>query len=145
MKTIRLLLSSFACTLGVVSCNLPDPEPPVAFATQIRPILERTCVNCHNSGALFGDLNLENRAAAFKHRPAGPAIVPGAPDQSPLYLVLFRAEGQHAAMPPSGHRLPLRDADLIRRWISQGAPWPADRDGVVRPSVPMGPLGERPS
>lgn len=135
MKTTTLLsfLVLTAAIVGMTSCN--KPQPKVSFSSQIRPLLEARCVNCHNAGALFGDLNLENRELAFKPRSKGAVITPGSPDKSSFYLVLTLPEGDRKAMPPTGHRISDEETALIKLWIHQGAEWPAGPEGVVTPSV----------
>lgn len=134
MKTqlaFLFVLNGILCTVG---CR-KAATIPVDFFTQIKPLLENRCLNCHHSGALLGNLNLENRATAFKERPAGPVIVAGLPEQSRLYLVLTLPESDRKAMPPVGHRIPADDIALIKRWIAEGAPWPGGAAGALRPSA----------
>ena len=114
---------------------------PVSFATEIKPLLEARCVNCHHAGALFGELNIENRELAFKPRPKGPVITPGDPDKSPFYVVLTLPEGDRKAMPPTGHRISPAETALIKSWIQQGAAWPTGPDGVIKPIVTRDPKG----
>lgn len=134
-STCRLAILSVGAAVAALipACN--KPQPKVSFTTQIKPLLEARCVNCHNANALFGDLNLENRDLAFKPRAKGTVIAPGSPDKSPLYLVLTLPEGDRKAMPPTGHRISDEETALIKLWIHQGAEWPTGPDGVVVPSV----------
>jgi len=108
-------------------------DAKVDFTTQIKPLLGTRCINCHHSGALFGELNLENREMAFKKRANGPVIIPGKPDSSMLYLVPKLPPKELKAMPPNGHRIPDREVNLIHDWIRQGAVWPAGAEGVIQP------------
>jgi hypothetical protein len=138
MRFLTLSTLVLAWAISAASCQKKPAAPTVDFATQIKPILESRCVTCHHSGALLGDLNLETRALALRQRPAGPFIVPGAPDQSRLYLVLTLPEGERKAMPPTGHRIPVEEVNLIKRWISEGAEWPEGDAGRVRSPVAEG-------
>ena len=119
--------------LATTSCHTDAGRVPVDFAAQIKPLLEKQCINCHHSGALFGDLNLENRQLAFKVRPNGPVITPGEPEKSPFYKVLTLPEPERKAMPPTGHRIPQPDVEMVRRWIQEGAKWPDGPEGVIKP------------
>ena len=47
----------------VIASKVAGIAAPVDFVTQIKPLLQNRCVNCHHSGAVFGDLSLENREA----------------------------------------------------------------------------------
>jgi mono/diheme cytochrome c family protein len=130
-----------ASAIGITACDKAGGNKPVSFVTEIKPLLEARCVNCHQAGALFGELNLENRELAFKPRAKGPVITPGDPDKSTLYLVLTLPEGDRTAMPPTGHRISPEETALIKRWIQQGATWPTGPDGVVKAIVTRDPKG----
>lgn len=105
----------------------------VNFVKEVKPLLTSKCVNCHYSGALFGELNLENRTMAFKKRVNGPVILAGSPDSSMLYLVLKLPPKNLKAMPPNGHRVSDQEMKLIYDWIKQGASWPEGVAGVIAP------------
>ncbi len=118
-----------AC-MAFVSLHAAE-EPPVDFVRQVKPILADRCVECHNSDAIFGDLNLQNRALAMRKRKAGPVIVPKEPEKSMLYLALTLPPKDKKAMPATGHRIPKDDVETIRRWIKEGANWPEGKDGAI--------------
>lgn len=138
MKTYRLILWS-VCTLVFSHLSAAEKAAKVDFATQIKPLLTTKCINCHHAGALFGELNLENRTMAFKKRRNGPVILLGKPDSSALYLVLKMPPKNPKAMPPNGHRIADADVNLIYDWIKQGADWPKGAEGVIRPSKAVSP------
>src|SRR5262249_3517242 len=54
----------------------------------------------------------------------GPALVPGKADASELYRRIVLPKGHAEIMPACGEPLTRAQADLIRDWINQGAPWP---------------------
>jgi hypothetical protein len=128
MKRTAILLA----TLGFISATLPAAdEPAVNFVKQIKPILADRCVECHNSETLLGELNLQNRELAFQKRKTGPAIVPGSPEKSMLYLALTLPPKDKKAMPATGHRIPKDEVSTIRQWIAEGAKWPEGKDGAI--------------
>lgn len=133
MKTRSLILLSLSA-LMLHTAYGAETAAKVDFTTQIKPLLTAKCINCHHAGALFGELNLENRAMAFKKRSNGPVILPGKPDSSALYLVLKMPPKNPKAMPPNGHRIDDTDVNMIYDWIMQGAEWPKGAEGVIRPS-----------
>ncbi|HEY1785272.1 MAG TPA: DUF1549 domain-containing protein, partial [Pirellulales bacterium] len=101
------------------------PAAAVDFERQIAPLLIRNCLRCHNASESSGELNLSDRAAAFKPGESGqPAIVPGHADQSYLIDRLHAGE-----MPPEGkgEQLSPEQIALVSAWIEAGAAWPAER------------------
>lgn len=95
----------------------------ISFATDIAPILNEHCANCHGNGQRpSGRFNLTNMTAMLRGGESGPAILPGKPADSLLL--------QKLTDPPSGQRMPLRQPPLsdekiakIRTWIQEGAPF----------------------
>lgn len=126
------LVTSILGLLAVTSLSAAE-DPPVDFVKQIKPILADRCVECHNSETLLGELNLQNRELAFRKRKPGPAIVPGEPEKSMLYLALTLPPKDKKAMPATGHRIPKDEVSTIRQWITEGASWPEGEDGVITP------------
>lgn len=105
----------------------------VDFLTEVKPLLEYYCLRCHNTGTLLGDLNLETRKLALAPGGGGPFIIPGEPKASKFYQVLQLQEGNKEAMPPEKHRMSKEQREIIYRWIKQGAKWPHDSRGTLRP------------
>lgn len=68
---------------------------------------------------------MRQRSSVLKGGKRGPAIVPGNPAASLLYL---SAAHQGKLKMPLGSESPLPAADLavLKRWIEVGAPWPGD-------------------
>ncbi len=131
MKTFSLILSLAAC-LAVNNLHSAETDL-VDFVRQIKPILADRCIECHNSGLLLGEFNLQNRALAMKKRKLGPVIVPMQPEKSMIYLTLTLPPKEKKAMPATGHRIPKDEIETIRRWIQEGALWPEGKDGAITP------------
>jgi hypothetical protein len=99
----------------------------IEFYAQIQPILEASCLECHQGGKPKGGLHLDTLAGALKGgKSDGAAIVPGEPAKSSL-LTRIRSEDPDEMMPPKGHRLAATDVALIEQWIKEGAAWPEYR------------------
>jgi hypothetical protein len=92
------------------------------FELKVRPVLAGTCVKCHGEKKVSGGLRLDSREAMLAGGEAGPAVVPGDPEASPLVRAV-RHTDDTLKMPPNK---PLaRDAqDALAAWVSAGAPWP---------------------
>jgi hypothetical protein len=101
-----------------------SPAGGELFEMKVRPVLVESCHSCHSAGArkLKGGLLLDSREAMLKGGDSGPAVVPGKPEESPLYQAISRT-GELTPMPPTG-RLPAPVVREIRRWIEIGAPVP---------------------
>lgn len=117
------------CVLTVsadsVAAKLPPPaERPVAFATDIQPLFERSCLRCHGAERPKGRFRLDNRASALQGGSHGPAIAPGDSARSALIVYVARLDPE-MAMPPEGKGTPLTSEEvaLLRAWIDQGAAW----------------------
>jgi hypothetical protein len=100
-----------------------DAAPPVDFAADVRPILAASCFACHSGERPMAQLRLDVRSLAMKGGVSGPVIVPGRGADSPL---MHRVLGTGGAtrMPLGLPALTAEQADVLRRWIDQGAPWP---------------------
>ena len=112
-----VLLAACAGQAGTAAAQ----SGPVTFADHIRPIMERTCWNCHGEAAQLSGLDLRTRDGALAGGARGPAIVPGDAEGSRLYRAVAGLD--QPAMPMSGD--PLTDAELVavRAWIDEGAHW----------------------
>jgi mono/diheme cytochrome c family protein len=96
---------------------------PVTFTDHIRPIMERSCWNCHGEAAQLSQLDLRTRESAIEGGSKGPAIVPGRADESRLYRLVAGLDGP--PMPMSGDPLSEAEVAAVRTWIDEGAHWDA--------------------
>ena len=94
------------------------------FAAEIKPLLEKHCLACHQASNKLGGLSIETREAALAGGAGGPSIVAGRPDDSPFLTRLLLPAGSAGAMPPAGPRLPEAEIAAVRAWILDGADWP---------------------
>ena len=123
----RSLRFSLVCSAVLAATGLSTPAggqtEPITFSDHIRPIMERSCWNCHGEAAQLSELDLSTRDAALEGGTRGPAIVPGRAEDSRLFKVVSGLETP--AMPMSGD--PLSDAEVaaVRAWIDAGAHWDA--------------------
>lgn len=105
------------------------PEDPklgraVDFERDVYPILDASCVACHNVAIDESKLVLEDVESILKGGKRGPAVVKNKPDESLLYLAASRNKKPH--MPPSPNDVdapPLtpKQLGIIRQWITEGA------------------------
>ena len=107
-----------------------NPLERVDFVRDIQPILQARCSECHGESTAKSGLRLDVKSAAFSGGDSGAVIVPNASAES-LLVGRIESEGDDR-MPPKGEPLSMKERDLFRRWINEGAVWP---DGVDRSKV----------
>ena len=104
-----------------------EPSAEMRFASQVWPVLKAKCLACHGDKAddLQGGLDLRSREAAERGGDRGePALVPGKPDESLLYLAITREDPDLAMPPKENDRLTADEVEAVRAWIAAGAAWP---------------------
>jgi hypothetical protein len=121
------------------------------YRDEIQPLLQRSCLPCHNARAKQGGLDLSTREGLLRGSEHGPVVTPGNPDASALYKAV--AHITEPGMPFKGKKLPDEAIARIAEWIKAGAGYDelaADPDAVnlaevrkhwafrapVRPPVP---------
>ncbi len=130
---IALSVSLSAC----FSEHTTLPSEDVSFAADVQPLLNGSCAssNCHGSNANPSQkpMVLQTGQAydaivgvPSEQLPAMPRITPGQPNQS--YLI-HKLEGTHDGVGGAGSRMPLGQPplaqaiiDLVRQWVTDGAP-----------------------
>ena len=94
------------------------------FETAVAPVLSAKCVACHQAGNAKGGFDLTMRESLLRGGDGGAGVVPGKPEESPVYLRAIPHEGQKPEMPEKGKPLTDNEAGALRKWIEQGADWP---------------------
>ncbi len=98
----------------------------VSFAEDVQPIINESCLDCHNGETKIGNLNFENYNALMESRYLNrsvPLVIKGEPMQSRLYLVTH-SDNPAIRMPPENQgygKLSESEITTIKIWISEGA------------------------
>ena len=96
----------------------------VDFETDIEPILQKHCFDCHGPDLQESQFRLDRLAPLLAGGNSGePAVIPGRPEASYL-LKLLRHEEPGKEMPPDSDRISPAEIALIERWINDGAKTP---------------------
>lgn len=131
LRRIGFGLRRLSLAVLVAALPLACPRPAMAgeqataeqdlFEQHIRPILLKSCIECHDEEKREGGLVLTTLEGLLEGGDSGPAIVPGMPDES-LLIEALRYESYE--MPPSGQ---LDDSRVsgVAAWVAAGADWPA--------------------
>lgn len=122
-------------TNAVLRVERPSRTEPVDFEREILPILQGSCLPCHNRTTTKADLLLETPADMLRGGESGPALVPGKASES----LLFRLSTHEAKprMPPKDNKvnavnLTPAELGLLATWIDQGAKASEKRALVIR-------------
>jgi WD40 repeat protein len=92
---------------------------PVSYYRDVRPVFVKHCQGCHQPAKPSGKLVITSHAAILGGEE--PAVTPGKPENSPLFLEISPRDGKPPAMPKDREPLAAKEVELIRRWIAEGA------------------------
>ena len=117
----------------------------VDYATQIQPIFESRCYECHGPSKQKALLRLDRKTDVFHDEPVDWVIIPGDAAGSPLWQRITLPPGDPDIMPKRGDPLTPLQIGLIRNWINQRSPWPdvprsasaaaAKRESLILPAL----------
>ena len=100
--------------LALLAC-VAAPLAAADFESEVRPLLEAQCLQCHSAANPLGGVRVDTAEAVAK------LIVKGKPDESLLYTSLEPDDDK--VMPPMG-ALSAAQRGVVRDWIAAGAAWP---------------------
>lgn len=117
-------------------------DDKVDFVTQVLPILEKSCVECHKAPFTDSDgkkkkpkggVILDSRESIEKGK-KGKLVVSKKPDDSMLYHSITLPADDEDRMPPAkkGDPLPKEQQELIKKWIEQGADFGTWKGGEAK-------------
>lgn len=129
----RLLLPALcfltACASPPVSHNARESY----FLTQVKPVFQQHCLQCHNGTLPPPALNLASKASAFTRSASGrDYILPAQPDRSLLISAVQRGGTHPKMMPRTAVSLTEDQIGALREWIEDGAYWPIGEKGALR-------------
>lgn len=112
----------------------PEEAALVSFKRDIWPVINEHCIDCHENPDADGEYDMttvENMLKAGKK--AGPAIVPGKPDESPV--IQYVRGISKPQMPKKEDPLPPETLHTLRMWIAAGA-----KDDSLEPGAAPAPV-----
>lgn len=101
------------------------------FETRIRPVLIEQCSDCHSGATPEGDFKIESLADLTTGGMSGPSLVVGNPDTSEIIKRLEHSNPKKM-MPPT-ERLSEQQIADFKKWIKEGAVWPASEMPMMDP------------
>lgn len=114
----------------------------IDFNTQVKPILNRSCINCHGGVKKQGGFSVLFRSEALAKLKSGRyGIVPGDPGKSEMIRRL-KLKDPEERMPYQHAALSNEEITVLSNWIRQGAHWgthwaylPVQRVAVPKPEA----------
>ncbi|MBO0938173.1 DUF1553 domain-containing protein [Fibrella sp. HMF5335] len=139
MKARWLVMSATGAVVALSSFSLLGGfGEKVDFNTQVKPILNKSCITCHGGVKKASNFSLLFKEEAFAPAKSGhPAIVPGDADKSELIRRLTATDPDER-MPLDGPPMKPEDIETLRKWIDQGAEW-GDHWAYQTPETPSVP------
>lgn len=132
IKNLLFLTSAIVFSVNALGAadisKLPPPaaKKDLTFDKDIKPMFEKSCLNCHGPEKPKSKYRVDSREAAIKGGSSDEAaVVPGKSEKSPM--VLFSADlVEEMEMPPLDKRekyppLTKEQIGILRAWIDQGA------------------------
>jgi Protein of unknown function (DUF1553)/Protein of unknown function (DUF1549)/Planctomycete cytochrome C len=144
-RRLVLILAAILVVGGLVLWRNPPSlfaRDEVHFGTDIRPIFNQNCVQCHGGVRQRNGVSFIYRDEALGVGKSGHrTIVPGDPDESEL-IARVTSKDPESRMPYHAPPLPPKQIELLRKWIKQGAKW-EDHWSFVAPKPQPVPVVKR--
>jgi uncharacterized membrane protein len=103
-----------------------DADKLAFYTSNVLPILQDRCYECHGNGKHKGGLSMDVRSSLVSRDSSGIWIVqPGDPAHSLMIERCLLPAEDDEAMPPQGDRLKATELEALRTWIAAGAVMPA--------------------
>ena len=111
----------------------PADVEPLPTERDVLAILQVRCMICHGSLNQKGGLDLRTVASRIKGGKTGAALVPGKPDDSPMFTRIVSGQMPPPAMAKElAVELPTdSETEKIKRWIAAGAAGPEATPGAT--------------
>nr|VFK28321.1 MAG: Planctomycete cytochrome C [Candidatus Kentron sp. MB]VFK29488.1 MAG: Planctomycete cytochrome C [Candidatus Kentron sp. MB]VFK74800.1 MAG: Planctomycete cytochrome C [Candidatus Kentron sp. MB] len=125
-KIIKALSLMGVCAASVTGCG----ETGVSFESDVRPILAKNCLECHQPGAkgfkqsdfAVGDYkSLMAGTKPGQGEQRGQIIVPGDSASSTLMILIEGRADPSIRMPHDKEPLNKKDVATLKQWIDEGA------------------------
>ena len=139
MNINKLLVWSSAVLVGGFSMySLFGHGDEVDYSTQVKPILNRSCIKCHGGVKKQGGFTVLFREEALGKTKSGkPAIIPGDPEHSDFIARLTHKDLEER-MPYQSEPLSKEEIELLTKWVKQGANW-GEHWAFTNPEMPSVP------
>ena len=119
-------MGSGAAAANVTGSGDSDVDKLAFYTSNVLPILQDRCYECHGNGKHKAGLSMDVRSSLVSRDSDGIWIVqPGDPAHSLMIERCLLPAEDDEAMPPKGDRLKATELEFLRTWIAAGAVMPA--------------------
>jgi hypothetical protein len=123
MKAAQVI-ATFILLACVASQRAASADEAIDFLRDIQPILHQHCAKCHGGVKRAGGLSLLAGGGELTGDSGNPLLVSGKPHESELFRRVTAADADER-MPAESPPLAPEEVAKLRRWIEEGANWPA--------------------
>jgi len=115
------VLAAIAYFLMFGSPQRAAAQAPVSFINDVAPIFKENCFACHDAKKKSGKYDMTSYEKLMAGGANGEPIAPGKPQESEFHELMVTKDQRR--MPPrdKGEAVPKEKADVIARWIKEGA------------------------
>ena len=108
-------INSLCAGIGVLALAIPaTAQRDPLFKTEILPVLEKNCVQCHGEKQKMAKLDLSSFTGMMEGSASGPVIAPGKPERSLMWKLIENDQM------PQGGKLTTAEKQLIKSYIQYG-------------------------
>ncbi|MCW3112594.1 MAG: hypothetical protein JWR18_990 [Segetibacter sp.] len=119
----RLLFIAAIITISATSFIYITNSSTIDFTTQVKPIINKSCINCHGGVRQKGGFSLLFREEALAKTESGKlGIVPGDPSGSEM-IRRINLKDPEERMPYKHDPLSKEEINILTKWVKQGAQW----------------------
>jgi hypothetical protein len=125
---VAAAVAYFLLFAGAQTASAQDKGKPVSFINDVAPILKENCFACHDAKKKAGKYDMTTFEKMMAGGANGDPVAPGKPAESDLHTLMVTADQRR--MPPrdKGEAVPKDKAEVIARWIKEGAKLDAGLD-----------------
>jgi hypothetical protein len=121
----RSIIHTLFLTLSIiVLAGCSAKSTPVSFKSDIKPIIDKYCIECHlpgGDGAKASGFVMQTYDTLMKGTKYGPVVVAGNPLSSSFYRLVSGKVDPSIRMPHGKDALSETEIQKIENWINQGA------------------------
>jgi len=119
---VAKLILAVSLPILLAACS---KEPAVSYAQDVRPVLEKNCLSCHQAGGSgfeASGFSMASYDGLMKGTDGGKMIIAGDVEGS-NFVVLMEGRADPSISMPHGSMdpVPAQDIVTIKQWIAQGA------------------------